>query len=704
MGHTDRSYFSDAIDILKGLSGIHLFNIKFSLIRCLSPVMLVIVLLSAFPPAVQAALPANVLKWTKIDKPGIRNFTVVSPSEVSKIVVSKGNIIYAIDSYSPAVPPNPLPRRIYRSDNAGLSWTDLTPSLLDAGAVLNPGDPVDIAVSPDTPQVVAVVTNGGTKVFASMDNGASWIDAQVPALSTIPPPAETIQCITISGGYFVTFPAWDIAIGTAKWGNTTSDGNIWIRQIGGIDPGWHLQNVTVDSSHIGGEVSSIAFAQGRGYLVAVVSTGADVSSGPLPLIDYRNQTWFCIGQMNANRALPAAWNSFSGYPVAIINEGDAAGITIDTTLALPSDFSPSGQEITSRSTGASGCLPSGANEGRRAFVSVLRQPLPDAMNDVYRIDDTIAVPMKVGVTGDRDVRSIAYYGTVSSGTLLAGYVLPKTSSIEVDVRRCLNPFASSISWLSATRPPTGPGNAFVAWAIDGTGAFCGTGQASSSPLDESAFSRSTDLGDTWEQTSLIDTDINITDIAPSPDSQSLFMTSYSTRGIKGLWRTASDPLGAFWGRVLTSSDPSYLIIRLSPDYANDYTIYIAGVEGDKLYVSHDRGNHWKKQMLPSPMVDFVVAGRDTVYVALPGGKVRKTLNEGGYWYGNVTTGLTEINMITLSRNGHVFVASKDGRVAWSSNNGDTFTEIPEAIDIVGGDTQVVADAGYAKKQRHLRCL
>ena len=104
--------------------------------------VLVAVLASLSPPAVFAALPPQVLQWVQIDKPGLRNNIVVSPSEVSKIAVSRGNIIYAIDRASNLL----ISNKVYRSDNAGLSWKEITGTLVAAGAVLNPGDPTDIAV------------------------------------------------------------------------------------------------------------------------------------------------------------------------------------------------------------------------------------------------------------------------------------------------------------------------------------------------------------------------------------------------------------------------------------------------------------------------------------------------------------------------------------------------------------------------------
>ena len=103
-------------------------------------------------------------------------------------------------------------------------------------------------------------------------------------------------------------------------------------------------------------------------------------------------------------------------------------------------------------------------------------------------------------------------------------------------------------------------------------------------FDESAFSQSLDNGNNWQQTSLMNTKIHMTDIAPAPDSGSLFMATYSEFGPESVWRSAGEPLGRYWGRLLNMpTDTNRVILRLSPNYATDYTLY--AVEVDK----HDIG-------------------------------------------------------------------------------------------------------------------
>jgi hypothetical protein len=646
-------------------------------------VLLLLVVTSFFliAPRPTVAQASAVLKWAQVDKPGRNGNIVVNPSEVSDIAVGRGNILYAIDSAN---------SKLYRSDNAGLTWLDITSAILHAGASL---PATKIACAPDQPKTVAVVTNGGTKVYFSSNFGAEWKDTGLPSL----PPMMQIQCIAISGTYILGGTnLWDVAIGTAIWGNNNTEGQVWVLTTGGSLSTWQNTNVTVDPSHIGAELSAIAFSPNytdEGTILAVASTAADVAA------IYRNQTWLCAGQRDLS-AQTTSWNSsspyFTNYPVQIDSTGDAPGVTgIVSSIALPSDYR--GTDISSR----------------KVLMSCDRQPAPMIANsDVYRIDDYASTRvLRLNASGGApiDIRNVAYYGTLNSGKVIAGDVNPEPGLLTTQVRRLNDPFGVTTpsAWMLASQPPTGPGNAAVAWSYDGSVAFCGTGRTPGANNDESAFSRSADNGDTWEQTSLINTIVNICDIAPAPDSKSFFLASYSGFGPESVWRTAGEPLGSFWGRVLTmytSSDR--LILRLSPDYGTDYTIYVAEVNGSGtsslMAVSHNRGNTWQKPYGPAPIIDMAVEDPHTFYVALPGGYIRKNTTDGAAWLSPPVScfpdSTSEINMLTVVGNGDILAGSRDSRVSYSTDNGTSFTEIDKPVGYHTGDVQVVADANYDKNK------
>ncbi len=176
-------------------------------------------------------------------------------------------------------------------------------------------------------------------------------------------------------------------------------------------------------------------------------------------------------------------------------------------ISLPSDYSGDNQKT------------------RMAFVSYYNST-SITYNDVYLIDESLSQqPQRLNVNGGApiDLSSIAYFGTHISGKLLAGFVEPSALNV-AQVKWTVNPLGTPLGtpnstvWYIANQPPSGPGNAQVAWSYSGAVGFCGTGANPGSLYDESAFSQSLDNGNNWQQTSLMNTKIHMTDIAPAPDS------------------------------------------------------------------------------------------------------------------------------------------------------------------------------------------
>ena len=615
--------------------------------------LLALLLLSAtlVPYPVQAE---TALEWIEVDKPGLVGNIVVTPSEVSEIAVGRNGVLYAIDSEN---------SKAYRSLNAGVSWEDMTSYMLDADAQLPASK---VAVAPDKPGIVAVVSNDSTEVYLSTDGGMTWVDSRVPDV------AGTIQAVAISNQYTEAGESLrEIAIGTAVWGNNVTSGQVWVLRLGETWASWQDQSLVIDPSHVGGEVSALAYSpdyQRDRILVVVASTAADVA------VDFQNRTWLCLGERDTEDGT-TSWDSFDDYPAEIAAAGDAEGVAwVNSSLALPSDYSSEDESL------------------RRLFVSYNREP--DAEDDVYRLDDTTVHRMNADGGADINIASISYHGTTDSGTLLAGDVDPVAGTFTVQVRRTsfTDGFHSSPTWYPSTVPPTGPGNAKVAWSPDGKIAYCGTGQSPGASLDESALSASLD-GDKWRQLGLMDTTIKLADIAPAPDSKSLFLTTYNPFGPEGVWRSAGDPLGRYWERLLamdTATDA--VILRLSPNYSDDSTMYAAEAGGKLMAVSYNRGNTWQWRRAPGPVIDMAVEDEDTLYVALPGGKITKSTDGGRRWEAAAEIGLPDINMLAIADKETILIGSRNGEVAYSTDGGTSFTQISEVPG--DGDVQVVADANY----------
>ncbi|MHB8104358.1 MAG: hypothetical protein ACYDG5_02310 [Dehalococcoidales bacterium] len=626
--------------------------------------------LFTLPAPLQAQTDEQSLEWSSVSKPGLPGNIVVTPSEVNEITVTSGGTIYALDTSANSTKLS----KVYQSVNGGASWVDITAHLFDAGAVL---PATRIAAAPDRTGFLAVVTDNGTAVYMSTNGGSTWTNLYVPVL------AGKIQAIAISRQYSESGTTLtEIAIGTAVWGNNTTTGQIWVCQIGTLWSSWYNQNLTIDPAHIGGEVSAIAYSPNykRGFdntiIVVASSANSDVA------LAYQSQTWLCLGQRHTDVGT-TTWNNavFAGYPVAVgaASAGDAVGVLqISSSLGVPSNFSTSDTDL------------------MRLFISYNRDPdAVPANEDVYRIDDTTVYRLNTNGGASINISSLDYYGTTMAGKLLTGDVSQIGISLTVQVRRTANPFNLAPTWYVASLPPSGPGNARVRWSPDGSTAYCGTGQIPGVALDESAFSSSTDGGDNWQQQSLMDTILNISDLAVTPDSKTIFLATYSATGHQSVWRSTLTEwgIGVYWSRQLNISTISQRIfLRLSPNYLSDYTIYVVESGGIVLDVSHNRGNSWKHRLTLNTTVDAVVANEFTLYIAMVGGNFSCTTDGGYAWSYPVPTGIANINMLTIAANGTILVGGRNGEVAYSTNGGASFTRIFRTIGT--GDVQVAADADY----------
>jgi len=246
--------------------------------RHICVLLLVGLLVSNLLTPIKARAASESLEWTSVDKPGEDSSFVVSPSEVNEIAVGRDGVIYAVDSAN---------SKLYRSSDSGETWEDITDNLADRGAGLPASK---IAIAPDTPDIVALVTDQGTRVYLSADGGMDWIDTRVPTLQ------GTIQAVAISTEYGQGGKEFrEIAIGTADWEGGTTGGQVWVQRIDKSWTSWEDQGLTIEpGSPGGGEVSGLAYSPdyGEDKTIVVVAT------------DHKNRTWICLLERDTG-----VWNS-----------------------------------------------------------------------------------------------------------------------------------------------------------------------------------------------------------------------------------------------------------------------------------------------------------------------------------------------------------------------------------------------------------
>ncbi len=330
-------------------------------------------------------------------------------------------------------------------------------------------------------------------------------------------------------------------------------------------------------------------------------------------------------------------------------------------------------------------------------------------DDVYRIEEDGKQVYRLDVTGGNEVgiASIAYQG----GTLLVGEVLAKDDSPNALIHICSNPTECALKWEEPTKQPTGGAssgraNAQVVW-LTGSIAYCATSTNNvtnatewadtnvstghpwnGASLDESAFSKSEDSGDTWNQLSLIDTEMTfLCDYAFFANNTILYLSSNNTNNTYGLgfdsiWRTEETETAALtktWERVLCLDGEDNIILRPTPEWEEKEQIYFAVPETDNVKYSENEGQSWEKVWECPDVTDLAVVSDKLLYIldddVLNKYSWNETLWEGIWeWEYDIHTGLDSGSAVLAHGENYVFVSEKEGktRIAYSSDGGEMF--------------------------------
>ncbi|MBN1376650.1 MAG: hypothetical protein JXA01_10920 [Dehalococcoidia bacterium] len=572
------------------------------------------------------------LSWSIVSTPNDgTGGIIVSPSEINAFALGPDNRTFYLANTSNST------ASFYKSTDAGVTWfPDIGNRLVAAGANL----PVwDLAVSPDDTNILVAVTDdsvppappsGPRQVFFSIDGGNNWQNTGLSLLA----PGEYIGCIDISKVYSQSSNSRDIAVGTRTGAGS---GCVYLIQSNNTLSGtWKRQDDLLPV--LSGDFSSLKFSPNydSDYTIGVIySLGAD--------------TLFNLGKHDT-AANSTDWGDGSSDPFGLvypISLGIASPATIiKSCLALPGDFDGT-------STGQLGVFASFQEAAATAVLYINANESPTVFN--------ITPPMSGTVPGY--ISSISYKGSESSGILLAAEVFADSGKGLVNVWRSSNPQSLVIggaTWLKSDeiKSPTGGhttgvgifgrANAIVKWSPDGDSVYCGTssedataggtgfaaGQWPNSKLtwealDESAFSRSLDNGITWNQTSLIDTQIHhLTDVAAmeageGTDTEDLESVLYlataedSTLDFYSVWRSTSDPLGDSWERILLYPKQANNdnILRVNPRREQASTaIVFAELQTDNITYSSDQGQTWQNIRAGVKVNDISILNDDRMYV------------------------------------------------------------------------------------------
>jgi len=486
---------------------------------------------------------------------------------------------------------------VVKSNNGGITWSACTEPQNPVG--VPPAGPLAIAVAPDDVNFLAA-TDGAT-IWVSQDGGGTWAvygtAAAIAAAATTP----VIQDIAVGPAMAGTHP---IVVGIDDTAAGLVDANgvyIW---------GWGSPpSLSWSPQGLAEDVWAVAVSPSYTSdftIVAVGSTAAPVTNVHL-------------GDGSLSIAPPGNWDAAAifgaGWPQVL----DAAAAVTAAAIALPEDFNGllGGMQV--------------------AFVGTIGGTTPD----VYRVRNVGTTPLGSGVTG---VASLDVVGKIGgSSALMVGNTAASATLPYANVVYTTDPWSAAPWWSGANKAPTGMGGmAMVALHPDymtNGEAFCGTGPAGGL-FDESALSKTLNSGLTWNQISLIDTDVNvgIADLAPSPDyatDSTLFVATCSaTTPFDSLWKSVMG--GTIWERIdVFNTTNDLAVVRVSPEYGTDDTIYWAeiGAAANRIRVSSDGGDFFLQKTVgwaAGGINDVAVEDGTTLYVA-SGASVGKSTDSASSW-------------------------------------------------------------------------
>ena len=543
---------------------------------------------------------------------------------------------------------------LYKSADQGYSWQAM-------GKVQD--DIVDIATAPFDANVVYYATS--SHLYQSTDGGKTFLP--LPA-NPGGAGSNNIEITSIDVAKDFTQPTTDIIAVSTRDKDGGEFGGVYL--LSADNP------FTWTDTEVGNyDVYAVAFSPNYpddGQLVAVVTDEVDT--------------------IVTSRIYDEEWGASIGD--ATLNKDNSripASVAVDTsaTIAFPSDYN-------------SDVLTGG-------YVQFIGIDAGSENGDVYMINGasapgrSLATDLDIGSAEylkSVDVTGLAVSGNADTAHLIAGAAGSAEIYLSTDGGR---------NWERSTKPPTGQSKTYVIMAphfADNGIAYAATSGA------ESAFSISRDGGVTWNQTSLIDTEISdIVDLAPSPSysqDNTLFMLTYHTAGKHSLWRSLND--GAIWERVYSSAlaDVDQIDqVKLPPQYDNDnQVVFIAGSSNGKpaIWKSTDNGQSFKRKIVPFPIDTWTVVDDTTLFIGSydgSNGLVYHTTKSGLTYSEGAVAGSQSLNSIVLSPNYSedetILVGNKDGWVYWSEDNGASFQPLPPHATSkpLSGNITVAFDPEYA---------
>ncbi len=333
-------------------------------------------------------------------------------------------------------------------------------------------------------------------------------------------------------------------------------------------------------------------------------------------------------------------------------------------------------------------LDAGSEKGD--VYTVVGASIPDSS----RVTD-LNIGSAYGMSGV-DTGSLAVSGNTGVARIMAGATNTAQVYTSTD---------GGAKWSRSVKPPTGQSGACVAAGPDL--ANRGTAYSATSGTG-SAFSRTDDNGQTWNQVGLIDGKVSsITGFAASAnyshDSTAFLLTFDAERLDSSVWRSQNG--GAAWERLCTGSSigaEEIKSVEVSPRYGlGSQVIFLSGTSRGipSVWRSEDGGQTFRQGIAPFNVEAWAITGDSTLFVCGydgTNGLISRSV-DGGFTYASPATISGQVpKSIALSpeyrTDGNILIGTNNGWVYWSSDNGSSFRRLGQQLPVTGGGTGKVSVA------------
>ncbi len=522
---------------------------------------------------------------------------------------------------------------------------------------------VAIATAPDNASVIYYATVSG--LYKSVDAGSSFV-ALLPNPGGAGSGNIQITSITVArlnNSYLVAVATRDTDAGQY--------GGVYLLDESLIIPAW--QNTGIGSYDVYAVAFSPAFLSDRQLIAVATGETNTLVTSKIADSGWGSTTGSVV--LNKDNTIPS--------PVAVANLA---------AIAFPEDYN-----ALSTSPFFVG-IDTGTGNGDAYKISLgtgVNQATDLNIGSAYNINNI-------------DTASLDVCGKINEARLLAG------AAASAEVYRSND---AGVSWTRSKKNPTGQTRTCVLMAKDyatsgiALAATTGTG---------SAFSYSKNGGETWNQVSLMDSDITtILELAVSPDyavDNTLFMlTSGSSK--YSLWRSRDG--GTNWERTFSSYLPTVAQIdsvRLSPNYAQSKVVFLTGKKGSSpaIWKSTDNGETFSASLAYDPVsgsaltIDtWAVVNDNTLFIGTydsTNGLIYRTDNSGFFYSRGVAAGSQSLKSTALSPNylndRTMLVGNTSGWVYWSNDNGSSFEPLPASASSapLSGALWVAFDSGFSQNR------